>query len=371
MKGKKNMSKINVTRSSMPGYEEYCEEIKDLWESRWLTNMGAKHNRLKAELCDYLKVPNTELFVNGHLALYCAIKALGIKGEIITTPFTFASTTNAIIQAGCVPVFCDVADDYTIDVSKIEGLITDNTSAILGVHVYGNICDVEEIDRIAKKHGLKVIYDAAHAFGVEYKGKGICTYGDISMLSFHATKVFHTIEGGALCYNDAALTPDIVKQRGFGLNGEEIDCFGTNGKMNEFQAAMGLCNLRHIDGEIASRGDAYRQYTERLSGVEGLGLLPLRKGLKQNYAYYPVLFDKEKFGKSRDEVVALLAEKDIVARKYFYPLVSANKEFAEDLTQHTPIAKEFSENVLCLPMYAHLEPADIDNICNIILNRGE
>ena len=359
---------INVTRSSMPEYEEYCAEIKDLWESRWLTNMGAKHNALKAQLCEYLKVPNTELFVNGHLALYCAIKALGLKGEIITTPFTFASTTNAIVQAGCTPVFCDVADDYTIDVSKIEELITDKTSAILGVHVYGNICDVEAIDRIAAKHGLKVIYDAAHAFGVEYKGRGICTYGDVSMLSFHATKVFHTIEGGALCYNDPSLTSNIVKQRGFGLNGDEIDCFGTNGKMNEFQAAMGICNLRHIDDEIASRGEAYARYTERLSGVDGLMLLPLREGLKQNYAYYPVLFNKEKFGKSRDEVVALLAEKNIVARKYFYPLVSSNKEFYEDLSYLTPIAKDFSENVLCLPMYAHLDVNDVDMICDLILN---
>ncbi len=361
------MGKINVTRSSMPDFEEYCEEIKDLWESRWLTNMGSKHNKLKGELCDYLKVPNTELFCNGHIALYCAIKALGLTGEIITTPFTFASTTNAIVQAGCTPVFCDVANDYTIDVTKIESLITDKTSAILGVHVYGNICDVEAIEAIAKKHSLKVIYDAAHAFGVEYRGRGICTYGDISMLSFHATKVFHTIEGGALCYNDAALTPDIVKQRGFGLNGEEIDCFGTNGKMNEYCAAMGLCNLRHIDGEIASRGEAYRRYDELLSGVEGITLLPLHKDIKQNFAYYPVLFDKNRFGKSRDDIVELLAAKGIVARKYFYPLVSANKEFGCDLTALTPIAKGFSENVLCLPMYAHLDTDDVEKICKIIL----
>lgn len=358
---------INVTRSSMPIFEEYCEEIKDLWESRWLTNMGAKHNRLKDELCEYLKVANTELFCNGHIALYCAIKALGLEGEIITTPFTFASTTNAIVQAGCTPVFCDVADDYTIDVTKIEGLITDKTSAIIGVHVYGNICDVDAIDKIAQKHGLKVIYDAAHAFGVEYKGRGICTYGDISMLSFHATKVFHTIEGGALCYNDKSLTPDIVKHRGFGLNGDEIDCFGTNGKMNEFCAAMGLCNMRHIDGEIESRGEAYKLYDQRLSGVAGLKLLPLREGIKQNFAYYPVLFDKQVFGKSRDEVMAMLAENGVVARKYFYPLVSANKGFGEDLSYLTPIAKEFSENVLCLPMYAHLDAADINMICEIIL----
>ena len=362
------MTKINVTRSSMPTYEEYCEEIKDLWESRWLTNMGAKHNELKAQLCEYLKVPCTELFVNGHLALYCALKALKLEGEIITTPFTFASTTNAIVQAGCTPVYCDVAEDYTIDVSKIEDLITDKTSAILAVHVYGNICDVEAIDKIAKKHGLKVIYDAAHAFGVEYKGRGICTYGDVSMLSFHATKVFHTIEGGALCYNDESLTPEIVKQRGFGLNGEDIDCFGTNGKMNEFQAAMGLCNLRHIDGEIESRGEAYKLYDKLLSGVEGLKLLPLREGIKQNFAYYPVLFDEAVFGKSRDNVVAALAAEDVVARKYFYPLVSANKEFDRDMTLSTPIAKDFSERVLCLPMYAHLDRTDVERICNIILN---
>ena len=351
----------------MPTYEEYCEEIKDLWESRWLTNMGAKHELLKSKLCEYLKVDNTELFVNGHLALYCALKALGLSGEIITTPFTFASTTNAIVQAGCTPVYCDVADDYTIDVSKIEALINENTVAILGVHVYGNICDVEAIDKIAKKHGLKVIYDAAHAFGVEYKGRGICTYGDVSMLSFHATKVFHTIEGGALCYNDSSLKENIVKQRGFGLNGEDIDCFGTNGKMNEFQAAMGLCNLRHIDGEIASRGEAYARYTERLSGVDGITLLSLKSDLKQNYAYFPVLFNKKVFGKSRDDVISELKAEDIIARKYFYPLVSANKEFDTDLTGLTPIAKDFSNNVLCLPLYAHLDICDVDRICDIIL----
>ena len=358
---------INVTRSSMPDYEEYCEEIKELWESRWLTNMGVKHNELKKELCEYLKVPNTELFCNGHIALYCAIKALGLKGEIITTPFTFASTTNAIIQAGCTPVYCDVSDDYTIDVTKIEALITEKTSAIMGVHVYGNICDVDAIDAIAKKYSLKVIYDAAHAFGVEYKGRGICTYGDVSMLSFHATKVFHTIEGGALCYNDGTLTSEIVKQRGFGLNGEEIDCFGTNGKMNEFCAAMGICNMRHIDDEIQSRGEAYRLYTEKLSSVPGIKLLPIREGIKQNFAYFPVLFDKQVFGKSRDDVIALLKAKNIVARKYFYPLVSCNKEFGEDISYLTPVAKDFSENVLCLPMYAHLDEADIIMVCNTIL----
>lgn len=358
---------INVTHSSMPYFEEYCEEIKSIWDSCWLTNMGPIHDKLKGQLKDYLKVNNIELFVNGHLALYCAIKSLGLKGEIITTPFTFASTANAIIQAGCTPVFCDVKSDYTIDESKIEALITDKTVAILGVHVYGNICEVDEIQKIADKYNLKVIYDAAHAFGVEYKDKGVCSYGDVSMLSFHATKVFHTIEGGALCYNDDSLTQKLALERSFGVSGDDLECFGTNAKMNEFSAAMGICNLRHIDDEIASRGKAFRIYDSRLKDVKGITLLPLHDGIKQNYAYYPVLFNKELFGKSRDEVIALLGEQEINARKYFYPLVSANKEFGDNLTTLTPIAKEYSENILCLPMYAHLEEKDINRICDIVL----
>lgn len=358
---------INVTRSSMPSYEEYCEEIKAIWENRWLTNMGPIHNKLKERLKDYLKVDHLEPFVNGHLALYVALKALKLQGEIITTPFTFASTTNAIVQAGCTPVFCDVKDDFVIDEDKIESLITNKTVAILGVHVYGNICNVEKIQKIAEKHNLKVIYDAAHAFGVEYKGRGICSYGDVSMLSFHATKVFHTIEGGALCFKDGNLTDAICKERGFGVNGDEIECFGTNAKMNEFQAAMGICNLRHIDEEIASRGQAYRTYMNRLSGIEGIKLLEISDDIQQNFAYFPVVFDKRKFGKSRDDIISALAENQINARKYFYPLVSENKAFAEDLTKETPIAKQFSENVLCLPLYAHLSEEDVNKICDLIL----
>lgn len=358
---------INVTRSSMPGYEEYCEEIKSIWDTVHLTNMGPIHNRLKAQLKDYLKVNNIELFVNGHLALYCAIKALKLSGEIITTPFTFASTTNAIVQAGCTPIFCDVKSDYTIDENKIEALITDKTVAILGVHVYGNICNLEDIEAIAKKHNLKVIYDAAHAFGVEYKGKGIGSYGDVSMFSFHATKVFHTIEGGCLTFNDNALSDSIAKQRNFGINGEELDCFGTNAKMNEFQAAMGICNLRHIDDELASRKEAFINYNRRLAGVDGLSVIPLTDNIKQNYAYYPVLVDKQKFGTDRDGLCKKLLENDIFARKYFYPLVSENKEFSKDLSFNTPLAKHYSRNILCLPMYAHLEKEDIDRICDIIL----
>lgn len=359
--------KINVTHSSMPSYEEYCEEIKSIWDTVHLTNMGPIHNKLKAQLTQYLKVQNIELFVNGHLALYCALKALGVQGEVITTPFTFASTTNAIVQAGCTPVFCDVKPDYTIDESKIEALITEKTVAIMGVHVYGNICNVDAIQEIADKHGLKVIYDAAHAFGVEYKGKGIGEYGDVSMFSFHATKVFHTIEGGCLTFNDSSLVKNIALHRNFGVNGETLEVFGSNAKMNEFQAAMGICNLRHIDEEIASRKSAFERYHSRLEGVDGIALLRKQEDVKQNYAYYPILIDKEKFGSNRDEIVARLAQEDVYARKYFYPLVSENKEFACDMTATTPWAKTYSRNILCLPLYAHLSLDDVDRICDIIL----
>ena len=360
---------INVTRSSMPSYEEYCEEIKSIWDTVHLTNMGPIHNKLKGQLKEYLKVSNIELFVNGHLALYCAIKALELKGEIITTPFTFASTTNAIVQAGCTPVFCDVKDDYTIDEGKIESLITEKTVAILPVHVYGNICAVEEIQKIADRFGLKVIYDAAHAFGVEYNGKGIGEYGDVSMFSFHATKVFHTIEGGALCFRDPALAEKIAQHRNFGISGEELVCFGSNAKMNEFQSAMGICNLRHIDEEIKSRQAAFDRYVQRLGNVEGLMLLPIHQGIKQNYAYFPVLVNKEKFGMDRDELCKKLSNEDIIARKYFYPLVSENKEFDNCSASETPKAMAFSRNVVCLPLFAHLDLSDVDRICNIITNK--
>ena len=362
------MSKINVTKSSMPSYEEYCEEIKSIWDTVHLTNMGPIHNRLKAELKNVLKVKNVELFVNGHLALYCALKALDLKGEIITTPFTFASTTNAIVQAGCTPVFCDVKDDYTIDESKIEDLITPNTCAILGVHVYGNICAVDEIQKIADKHGLKVIYDAAHVFGVEYKGRGITDYGDVSMLSFHATKVFHTIEGGALCFADETLAKKIALERNFGVDGETLACFGTNAKMNEFQATMGICNLRHIQAELDARKTAFVRYEENLKDVAGLTLLP-RQDIQRNYAYYPVLIEKEKFGENRDELANRLAGKGIYARKYFYPLTSENLEFKKDMTLNTPKAKYQSRNVLCLPLYAHLTLEEVDFIFKIIKER--
>ncbi len=361
------MDKINVTKSSMPSYEEYCEEIKSIWDTTHLTNMGPIHNKLKSQLKEYLKVDNIELFVNGHLALYCTLKALNLKGEIITTPFTFASTTNAIVQAGCTPIYCDVKPDYTIDESKIESLITDKTSAILAVHVYGNVCNVQAIQKIADKHSLKVIYDGAHVFGVEYDGKGIGAYGDATMFSFHATKVFNTIEGGAVTFKDQSLIKKLNLERNFGIDGETLETFGTNAKMNEFQSAMGICNLRHVDEELNKRKAVYERYVENLKEIKGLTMLPEQKGLKRNWAYFPILLD-ENFSKSRDELIEVLGKNGINARKYFYPLVSENKAFNRDLEKLTPNAYKYSRNVLCLPMYADLHLSEVDKICKIIIN---
>lgn len=363
---------INVTRSSMPNFEEYCEEIKDIWDSRWLTNMGPKHKKLQADLVDYLGVDKIDLFCNGHMALEMAIQAMGLTGEVITTPFTFASTTHAIVRNGLKPVFCDVDPvTYTIDVTKIESLITDKTSAIIPVHVYGNICDVEEIERIAKEHNLKVIYDAAHSFGVKYKGKGIGNFGDASMFSFHATKVFHSIEGGAMCFTDKDFGEKLYKLKNFGIATQEtVEYVGGNAKMNEFSAAMGICNLRHIDEEIARRKIAVKRYFERLSSVEGLTTWKEQDGVDHNYAYFPVLFDEEKFGNSRDEIVDKLANKNIFARKYFYPLTSEYSCYEGKFEiQETPIAKKYSRQVLTLPLYADLTVEDVDRICDVILKK--
>lgn len=358
---------INVTRSSMPPFEEYCEEIKDIWDSHWLTNNGIKHNTLENKLCSYLGVENTTLFVNGHMALEMVIAAMGLTGEVITTPFTFASTTHAIVRNGLTPVFCDINPyDYTIDVNKIESLITDKTSAIIPVHVYGNICDYKAIDKIAKKYNLKVIYDAAHAFGVEVDGVGVGNFGDASMFSFHATKVFNTIEGGCICYHNESLKTKLNNLKNFGMkNAEEFDAVGGNAKMNEFAAAMGICNLRHIDEEIAKRKAVYNRYIERLSGVSGIKLCKPQDGIKPNYAYFPVVFDGYKY--NRDEVDNKLKENDIVARKYFYPITNSFECYDYDVSV-TPVALDISKKVLTLPMYADLTVKDVDKICDVILD---
>lgn len=361
---------INVTRSSLPDYQEYCDEIEELWGSHHLTNMGSKHNKLEAQLTNYLQANNITLYTNGHLALEYAIQALELHGEIITTPFTFASTTQAIVRLGCVPVFCDIdLKSYTMDPMKIERLITEKTTAIMPVHVYGNLCEVEAIQSIADKHNLKVVYDAAHAFGVWYKGRSAANFGDISMFSFHATKVFHTIEGGCLTYQDNTLSHKLDELKNFGIRGpEEVSRIGGNAKMNEFQAAMGICNLRHLDDEIAKRGAVVNRYYERLSGVKGIRLNSIHPETKPNHAYFPVLLDGFKY--NRDEVFEKLAAKGITARKYFYPLTNSftcyngMEGFDPDAT---PIAKDVASNILTLPLYADLALRDVDRVCDVIL----
>lgn len=363
------MNKILVTRSSMPPMEEYIEEIKGMWDSHWLTNMGPKHKEFQRELIDYLGVENIDLLTNGHMALELSMQALGLHGEVITSPFTFASTTHAIVRNGLAPVFCDIdPQTFTIDAGKIEALITDKTCAIVPVHVYGNICDVEEIERIADKHGLKVIYDAAHTFGETYKGKGIGSFGDVSCFSFHATKVFNTIEGGAACFKDKGFGELLYNLKNFGIRGPEcVESVGANAKMNEFCAAMGLCNLRHVDEEIAKRKAVAERYREHLESVEGLQLNPIQKDVEPNYAYFPVVFDEQVFGASRNEVFDALAKKGIGARKYFYPITNCFECFHGKYdADKTPVALHISKRVLTLPLYADLSMEDVDRICRIV-----
>lgn len=367
---------ILVTQSSMPPMDEYINEISSLWETKWLTNMGSKHQQLQKNLVDYLGVDNVELLVNGHMAIEMGLQVCGFKpgSEVITTPFTFTSTTHAIVRNGLKPVFCDIKpSDYTIDTDKIEALITEKTVAIMPVHVYGNICDVKEIERIARKHGLMVLYDAAHSFGEKYKGVGVGNFGDMSFFSFHATKVFNTIEGGAVCFHDEKYRRALYDIKNFGIHGpEEVFAVGGNAKMNEFCASMGICNLRHVDGEIEKRKKVVEHYRSRLSDIEGLKLNIQQSEVEPNYAYFPVVFDPEVFGINRDEVQKRLGEHGIGSRKYFYPLTNSYNcyEWTFD-TAETPVAKKVSDNVLCLPLYADLDLDDVDIICNIITKNSE
>ena len=364
------IEQILVTRSSMPLFDEYIEEIKELWDSHWLTNMGIKHKQLQKEMLNYLKVENVELMVNGHMALELSLQAMDLDGEVITTPFTFASTTHAIVRNGLKPVFCDIdSETFTIDTNILEEYITDKTCAIVPVHVYGNICNIEEIERIAKKYGLKVIYDAAHSFGEIYKGKGIGSFGDASCFSFHATKVFNTIEGGAVCFKDKDFGLDLYRLKNFGIRGPEIvDSVGANAKMNEFCAAMGICNLRHLDNEISKRKIIVEHYRSHLENVDGIQLSPIQKDVHSNFAYFPVVFDEKLFGASRNEVFNKLNAERIFTRKYFYPLTNTFKCFhgKYDVNQ-TPTALHISKRVLTLPLYAGLSLEQADRICSIIL----
>lgn len=360
---------IFVTRSSMPTYEEYIEAIKPLWDTHWLTNMGTYHKQLENELRIYLKVPEVSLTVNGHMALELALQAFGFPkdAEVITTPLTFISTTHAIVRNGLTPVFCDVKpDDGTIDETKIEDLITEKTAAIIPVHVYGHVCNVEEIQRIAEKYNIKVIYDAAHAFGVEYGGRGIGAYGDASVFSFHATKVFHAVEGGAVTFSDHKIYEKLYNLKNFGIRGEELVTeVGANAKMNEFCAIMGLCNLRHIDRAMQERKRIVERYIKLLSEIEGLKILGGNEKATKNYAYFPILVT-DTYKSNRDKIYEKLKEHGVHARKYFFPVTSDQACFKNKYKGiNIPCARQLAGQVLTLPLYEGLSDEDVDMITNI------
>ena len=356
----------------MPSYEEYIEAIKPLWSSHWLTNMGRYHQELEQKLKTYLDVDELSLMVNGHMALELAIQAFDFPegSEVITTPFTFISTTHAIVRNRLVPVFCDVKMcDGTMDETKIENLITEKTVAILPVHVYGNVCNVEAIKQIADKYRLKVIYDAAHAFGVNYKNRGIGCYGDAAIFSFHATKVFNTIEGGAVAFSDNKICEKLYNLKNFGIRGEELVVdVGANAKMNEFAAIMGLCNLNHIDKALEERRKRYEIYYEELSKVKGIGFFDSCIDASKNYAYFPILIQDD-YKVNRDELYDLLKKHEIYARKYFYPLTSDQACFKNKYKKcQLQNARKLAEQVLVLPLYEKLEEEKQRRILNVLIS---
>lgn len=358
---------IFVTRPLLPPIEEYEEKIKEIWDNNWLTNYGPIERELQSKLKEFLNVDNLELFVNGHTSLEVAIKALDLSGEVITTPFTFASTTQAIINNGLTPVFADVDEEYyNLNPDNIEDLITDKTSAIIPVHVFGNPCEVHEIERIAEKHGLKVIYDAAHAFGVNIDGKSLASFGDISMLSFHATKVFNTVEGGALIYDDPDLEYRFKALKNFGItpDHEEVKYLGVNAKMNEFEAAMGLVNLNHVEYAIARRKMIYEKYLECLEPLEKDGrvkVLRPKENVDYNYSYFTAKFNSVE---EKNHLFESLPEYNVYAKRYFYP--PCNEFPAYDFERNTPVAKNVSDTILSLPLYLDLSLDDVEKICKII-----
>ncbi len=365
----KFMQPINVTKSFLPPVNEFKYYIDKIWDSNWLTNNGEFHNEFEKEIENYLKVSYCTLFCNGHLALDIAIKALKLKGEVITTPFTFASTTHAITMNGLLPRFCDISmDDYNIDVSKIEKLINENTCAIIPVHVFGSPCNVYEIERISKKYKIPVIYDAAHCFGVEIGGEAIGIFGDISMISFHATKVFNSIEGGVLTYSDEKLKYKLNCLKNFGITGPEtVEMIGMNAKMNEFQAAMGLLNLKYIEKEINERKRVTNRYKRGLKELEGIRVLKENNNVKYNYSYFPILVDEKKVSCDRDLIYERLKEFNVFTRKYFYPIVTEYECYRDKYsTADTPNAKYVSDRILTLPIYGSLTDYEVDKICNLI-----
>ena len=362
---------ILVTSPHLPPLEEFQAYLQDIWESKWLTNNGKYHRALEEALCDYLNVPYISLFSNGTLALLTALQALRITGEVITTPFSFVATTHALWWNSIKPVFVDIeALTFNLDPTRIEAAITPQTTAILPVHVYGNPCAVEQIKEIADTYGLKVIYDACHTFGVTVNGVPVLNYGDLSVMSFHATKVYNTFEGGAIVSHDAATKKRIDYLKNFGFAGEmTVVAPGINAKMNEVQAAMGLTQLKYIDLAIAKRKAIANAYRKRLHGIAGITVLEDMPGVKHCYSYFPVLINQEQYGQSRDEIYEKLKRYNIFGRRYFYPLISQfpmYRALESALPGKLPVAEKAAEEVICLPLYPDLEHDVVEYICELL-----
>lgn len=367
----KDTNIITVTSPLLPDQEEFNELLKDIWRSKWITNNGQYHKRLEEALVKYLRIPYISLFTNGTLPLLTALQALGIKGEVITTPYSFVATTHSIWWNGCIPVFVDIDPNTgNIDPGRIEEAITPKTTAIMPVHVYGKPCDTKRIQEIADFYGLKVIYDAAHAFGVEVEGRSILNEGDLSTLSFHATKVYNTVEGGALVMHDEATKRQIDFLKNFGFAGEtEVVGPGINSKMDEVRSAYGLLNLKQVDTAIEARHKVAILYREALRGVLGISFWDDMPGVKHNYSYFPIFVDEKKYGLSRDELYFKMRDHNIMGRRYFYPLISdfsTYQNLPSANPTNLPNAHRMADSVICLPMHHLLSEEDIQNIIRVI-----
>jgi len=365
--------KITVTQPCLPPLEEFLPYLKQIWDNKWLTNNGPLHQQLEQELADYLGVKYISLFSNGTLALITALQALNIHGEVITTPYSFVATTHSLWWNKITPVFVDIEHEYlNLDPNKIEAAITPRTTAIMPVHVYGNPCKMDEIQQIADKHGLKVIYDAAHAFGVKKNNVSILNEGNLSILSFHATKVFSTIEGGAIICHSQEMKHHIDNLKNFGFQGETIvEEPGINAKLNEVQAAFGLLQLKYIDGFITKRKAITKLYQTLLKDVPGIRFLPDIEGVTHGYSYFPILIDEKVYGISRDALYDKLKENNVFSRRYFYPLISSFEPYRElpsATSENLPVATKAALQVLCLPIYVELDINSVNEITSIIKN---
>ena len=367
-----NDKQITVTSPLLPDLEEFQGLLKEIWDSKWVTNNGQFHQQLEQALCAYLKVPHISLFTNGTLPLLTALQALNINGEVITTPYSFVATTHSIWWNGCKPVFVDIEESTCgMDPDKIEAAITPRTTAIMPVHCYGKPCDMERIQAIANKYGLKVIYDAAHAFGVEVNGKSVLEQGDMATLSFHATKVYNTLEGGALVMHDAETKKRVDYLKNFGFAGEtEVVAPGINSKMDEVRAAYGLLNLRQVDEAIEKRHQVAIQYREALRDVKGIRFFDDMPGVRHNYSYFPIFVDAEEYGMTRDELYFKMKEQGILGRRYFYPLISTFSSYCglpSAAPENLPVATRVANEVICLPMHHELSDGDLSRILDLIV----